>query len=57
MSEKIQVEISKDDIDMLKTELKCIETLSNYAETINHQKYLEKIAGEIRHFLKNIGQL
>jgi len=56
-NEKITVEINKDDIELLKQELQCIEVLTVYAETINHKQYLEKLAAELKNFLRNAGLL
>ena len=55
--EKITAEIKKDDIELLKDELQNIEILITYANTINHKQYLEKIAAELKNFLRNSGLL
>jgi hypothetical protein len=55
--EKITVEIKNDDIELLKDELKNIEILITYTNTINYKQYLEKIAAELKNFLRNSGLL
>lgn len=55
--DKITITIKKDDLELLKKELECIEVLITYAEAINHKQYLEKLAAELKNFLRNAGLL
>ena len=54
MSKKIRLLVDKKAIKTIQEEIKTMEHLIIYAETINHKKYLEKLLAEIKIFLKNI---
>ncbi|MHA1650139.1 MAG: hypothetical protein ACTSYB_08090 [Candidatus Helarchaeota archaeon] len=54
MSKKIRLLVDKKAIKTIQEEIKTMEHLIIYVETINHKKYLEKVLAEIKVFLKNI---
>lgn len=54
MSEKIKIEVDKDQIEKLHTVICNAEALLNYAETLKTEKFLAELIGDLKFFLRTI---